>query len=411
VSVYEFRGHWRFRKVVRLASGLRKRVSGTAQINTRRGAEDAERRAIEETLRLDAIATYAPTAAIVRGARPTLAAWFRGRYWTEYVVGEKQNRSGTQHEKLAAFEHHIEPVLGALPLDEIDLGKVNELRAELATKTSERTGEKLSDKTRDNILVVLSSALNYAEEARVIDAAPRIRIKSRKPPDIPRWTFEEYGRMLGGAEAEGGTWLAALLFAGDCGLRIGEILALEHRRDIDLVAGIVRVQRQERRGALGPPKGGAGRDVPMTARLVDVLRSLPKIRTGRVITGEDGGRVTESIARVRLYRACRRAELPDRLWHCARHTFASHAALLGASPYVLQGWLGHASYPMTQRYVSWAATHRWPIPAEVLAAGAEELQPDRRVTAQLGARAPIAPAVPSRGKGVPTPRQALRIAG
>jgi len=41
------------------------------------------------------------------------------------------------------------------------------------------------------------------------------------------------------------------------------------------------------------------------------------------------------------------------------------------------------------RYVHHAETHRRPIPAEVLAAGAAITEPDERVLAMLGARASV----------------------
>lgn len=390
-------GTWRYRKVIKLENGKSVRISGTPQINTKRAAEDAERKAIEDALKLDTIARYAPEASIVRAAAPTLSTWFRGRYWTEHALGEKQNRPGTQEVKLGDFERHVEPMLGATPIDQIDLGAVNRLRAELASKKSERTGKALSAKTQGNILGVLSSALNYAEDAGAIKAAPRIRVKSIKAPEVERWTFDQYARIVGSAIVEGATWHVAVLLAGDCGLRIGEILAADYKH-ADLVAGILQVAQTDYRGKLGPTKGGAPREVPLTPRLVEAIRSLPQIRKGRIVRGEDGEPITESIARNHMHRICRRAGLPEHLWHTGRHTFASHCALLGASPYRLQAWLGHSTFALTMRYVSWASAHRWPVPPEVLAAGAEEVQPDRRITLQLGARPVVAPAAPAESR-------------
>ena len=62
-------------------------------------------------------------------------------------------------------------------------------------------------------------------------------------------------------------------------LRIGEVIALEWP-DLDLVANTITVERQERQGVVGPPKGGKPRTVPMTARLAAHLRGVPRIRTG-----------------------------------------------------------------------------------------------------------------------------------
>lgn len=394
MTAYKDDATWRYRKVIKLPDGGKLRISGTPDINTKRGAEDAERAAIELAIKTATIEQHSP-GATTRHLTPTLTAWFRGdatgddeyagRFWTEYVLGEKDNRSGTRAEKRKVFEQHLEPELGTLRLDEIDLSVVNALRATLRAKVAGRRGGRLlSEKTRANILGVLATALRYAEASATIDRAPVIKVKAVPPPPIECWTFDEYGRLLGASSAEDEPWPTAILLAGDAALRIGEILALEWA-DLDLVANTITVARQERQGVVGPPKGGKPRTVPMTARLATHLRGVPRIRTGRVVV-RAGEAMTQGEAMHALYRTCRRAGLPERLWHRLRHSFATHAALLGVNPIRLQHWLGHSTLNMTLRYIHFAEAHAWPIVDEVLTAGAELLHPDRRVIAQLGSR-------------------------
>jgi len=49
-------------------------------------------------------------------------------------------------------------------------------------------------------------------------------------------------------------------------LRIGEIRALDWKRDVDLVAGTITVNRQTRRGEMTSPKGRTRRTVPWPRR-------------------------------------------------------------------------------------------------------------------------------------------------
>ncbi len=399
---------WRYRKVMHLPSGAKLRISGTPDVNTRRGAEDAERAHIDRVLAEATIEKYAPGALVARSS-PTLTEWFRGaavgeseysgRFWTEYVLGEKDNRAGTRAEKRKVFEQHIEPELGALRLDEIDLSVVNALRATLRAKLADRRrgGGLLSEKTRANILGVLATALRYAEASGTIARAPVIKVKAVPPPPIECWTFDEYGRLLGAMAGEDEPWPTAILLAGEAGLRIGEVLALEWP-DLDLVANTITVARQERQGVVGPPKGGKPRTVPMTARLAAHLRGVPRIHTGRVVV-RAGEAMTQGEAMHALYRTCRRAGLPERLWHRLRHSFATHAALLGVNPIRLQHWLGHSTLNMTLRYIHFAEAHAWPIADEVLLADSELLHPDRRLIAQLGARAVVAWQRPAKETG------------
>src|SRR3569833_3046429 len=37
----------------------------------------------------------------------------------------------------------------------------------------------------------------------------------------------------------------------------------------------------------------------------------------------------------------RRLRLPERGWHVLRHSFGTHAAMLGVNPWQLQTWMGH----------------------------------------------------------------------
>ncbi|MGE3460088.1 MAG: tyrosine-type recombinase/integrase [Kofleriaceae bacterium] len=227
---------------------------------------------------------------------------------------------------------------------------------------------------------------------------PAIKVKAVPPPPIEPWTFEEYGRLLGAAwDVE--PWSTAVLLAGECGLRIGEIIALEWST-LDLVANTITIVQQERQGVLGPPKGGKPRTVPMTARLAAHLRAVPRIRNGRVVAIA-GAAVTEGEAKHALERICRAAGLPARLWHRLRHSYATHAAMLGVGPVRLKNWLGHSTLSMTLRYLAFAEDQSWPIADEILLAGADVLHPDKRVVAQLGAR----PLIESRQPSAKTSRR------
>ncbi len=128
----------------------------------------------------------------------------------------------------------------------------------------------------------------------------------------------------------------------------------------------------------------------MTPHLHDALVALPTIRRGRVLRHQSGDDVTEGLIKGhRIYRICRLAGLPERSWHCLRHSYATHAAQLGVNPWRLQAWLGHSSITQTMQYVHHAETHRRAIPAEVLEVGRGIDDPDERVLAMLGARATV----------------------
>jgi hypothetical protein len=83
-----------------------------------------------------------------------------------------------------------------------------------------RSGEEpkpLSLKTINNVLTVLSKLLAVAEEQRVIEQAPRVRLFAKLPkPPFDFLTFEEAERLSNAAEPE---WRALLLVVLKAGLR------------------------------------------------------------------------------------------------------------------------------------------------------------------------------------------------
>lgn len=78
--------------------------------------------------------------------------------------------------------------------------------------------------------------------------------------------------------------------------------------------------------------------------------------------------------------------LPVRYWHALRHSFGTHAALLGVNPWKLQSWMGHKRIDETMLYVHVAENHHRAVPEVILAAGRSDSDPDRAIVAMLGAR-------------------------
>lgn len=241
-------------------------------------------------------------------------------------------------------------------------------------------------KSVNNILAVLSKVLRYAEEARVIERAPRVKLYKLEAPEKEWWEFEEYARILEAARNEDPMWYAAICLAGEAGLRVGEVRALRWERDIDLVAGTLTVNEQTRKGHTGTPKGRTRRKVPMTETLLDAVKSLSIVRRGYVVRNTDGSPFTDGQTNNLIYRVSRLAGLPERAWHCLRHTYGTHAAMFGVNPWSLMRWMGHKSITTTMKYVHLAGDHMRPLPEEVITAAQGEADPDRRIVLMLSAR-------------------------
>lgn len=330
-----------------------KRFRLRSPVNTKRGAEAFERKRRQELL----------DGSLRRKEVPTFGEWFGGRFWTEWVVGQK-NKPSEAESKQSIYENHLEEAFGKMRLDKIGVAEVAAFRARLLSS------EKLTDKRVNNILAVLSKALHYAVEADLIDHVPRIGLLKVERPEIVTWELAEYARLLLAAAEEGPLWYAAVCLCGEAGLRIGEVRALRWREDVDLLARTVTVNQQMRHGVIGTPKGRTRRVVPMTTTLEEALKKLEVVRTGFVLRNLDGSPLSDGQTTHAIYRVCDRAGLkaeayPNRSWHVLRHSFGTHAALFGVNPWRLQTWMGHKRIDETMRYVHVAEAHARECPKEI----------------------------------------------
>jgi integrase len=309
---------------------------------------------------------------------PTFAEWFNGRFWIEWVIA-RRNKPSEVEAKKSIFKVHLEGEFGSVPLDMIDVPAISRFRARLITAGK-------SDKRINNILAVLSKALNYAEQARVIARAPYVGLLKVERPEIVAWSLEDYARLLATAKALDPTWYAANCLAGEAGLRVGEIRALDWQRDVDMIAKTLTVNKQIRCGHMTTPKGRTRRTIPMTERLYEALKALDGAQTGFVIRNQDGVGMSDNETKYHCYRLCRAAGLPERGWHILRHAFGTHAAMFGVNPWKLMVWMGHKRIDETMLYVSFAEAHLRPLPEAILSAQRAHDDPDKRVIAMLAAR-------------------------
>ena len=126
--------------------------------------------------------------------------------------------------------------------------------------------------------------------------------------------------------------------------------------------------------------------MPMTTTLLAALKGMSVVRRGYVVRNPDGSSLRDGQTTHTILRVCRTAGLPERAWHCLRHTYGTHAAMFGVNPWKLMAWMGHRSISTTLKYVHLAGDHMRPLPRTVLEAGRGEPDPDRRVVRMLGAR-------------------------
>jgi integrase len=223
------------------ADGRSERVRRRSPVQTRRGAEDFERRLRQEMLNPRPQGKEAP-----------LFRVFAEEFFSGYVVAN--NKHAERLSKRSILNHHLLPAFGGLRLSAIGLREV-----ELYKARKLRDG--LAPKSINNHLTVLRRLLAVAAEWGQLGSVPAIKWLKAPAPEFDFLEFEEADRLVSGADP--GMWRTMVLLALRTGLRQGELLALRWE-DVDLVAGRLVVRRNLAKGVVGTPKSGRAREVPLS---------------------------------------------------------------------------------------------------------------------------------------------------
>lgn len=279
-----------------------------------------------------------------------------------YVV--KARRGGRKPSTLEKVESvsrvHLEPFFGERALGSIASPDVLDLVSTLE-------GKGLAPKTIRDTIGTLSGLFNFAK-------APQRRWAAENPcaglelPAAPEatevhfLTLEEVDAAV--ANAPDGIYQeidrALILTAAMTGLRKGELVALRWR-DVDWVAGRIRVRQNYVRGQFGTPKSKRStRSVPLADEVGGALERLFKRSRFQgdddlvfTLTGDPQPKA--NITR-RFRKALKAAGLDDsHRFHDLRHTFGTRMAATGEVPMrTLQEWMGHRDLATTQVYADYA---------------------------------------------------------
>jgi integrase len=242
---------------------------------------------------------------------------------------------------------HLIPALGELPLRGVGREPIQAmLNAKLASG--------LAWETVHHLQCALSKILGTAVEWGYIEANP-VRMTR-----LPRRRRMHSKVVLGAAELrllvarlpEPSRSLVLLLML--TGLRIGELLALRWR-NVDLAAGLVRVEETVYDGHFDEPKSRHSmRLIPLGPLAVAVLSE--KRRPGMVdssslvFSSHKGGTLDRrTLLSRQLKPAAKAAGLGNVTWHLLRHSNATLHDSLGTPLGTVQALLGHSSSEITRQ--------------------------------------------------------------
>ena len=285
-----------------------------------------------------------PVAPVRRPAMPTFAAYSADWLATRALRGR------SRREYRSVIAGHLAPAFGALRLTEITPQLVREWHHSYGQRTPS---------TRAKAYRVLHAIMATAIEDEKIAANPcRIR-RGGSDTRARRIEIASEVEIDAIADAIRPEWRLMVLLAAYCSLRFGELAELR-RSDVDLDAGLLRIDRAVTRGDDGlesdTPKSPAGkRSVHVPADLVaDLAKHLlayaQPAADGLLFTSHSGSQLYQSC----MYRDWDRARIaagrPDLRFHDLRHTGGTMAAEVGATTKQLMRRLGHANPAMAMLY-------------------------------------------------------------
>ena len=340
---------WAGPKQVQRTIGL-KRPSGSREGLTRAQAERELRRLID-----------AEALVISSGARSSVPE--AGERYLEHLRGLGRKRS-TLEDYESTLRVHLAPFFGTKPLQRI---APEDIEGFMAAKASEGR----APKSVLNYLGLLHSIFAFGQKRRWCEHNP-CKLVDKPRPD----TGDAEIRFLDQGELEAllqgvpdgdlaSTDRTLYLTAAMTGLRQAELRALRWR-DIDWLAGRVRVRRTYVREEYGTPKSKrSSRSVPLADR---VARELER-HHGRSAYGADEdlvfghphtGKPLERSRLLKRYKAALRAAgVREVRFHDLRHTFGTRMAAAGVPLRTLQEWMGHRDFKTTLIYADYQ-----PSPAE-----------------------------------------------
>ena len=299
-------------------------------------AEEAKRRAALIIARVKAGEDPVPEPLAAKLAQGPRVADLAARYLEEHV--SVRCKPKTARTSRSVVERHIVPTLGGLSLAAVEPRHVLDLHHGLSDRPA------MANMT----VAVLSHMYKLAEGwGMVADGVNPCGSVARYPAKrrerfLTDAEFEKLGRVLDGAEVEGGASagaVAAIRLLMLTGCRKNEILTLQWK-DVDLEAGEL---------ALADAKTGP-RAVPLPPSAARLLAALSR-KPGNpwVIPGhKPGTHMTDIDGAWQTLRE--RAGLKGVRLHDLRHSYASRALALGESLPMIGKLLGHSQVETTARY-------------------------------------------------------------
>ena len=291
---------------------------------------------------------------LLRGCTMTVKELF-----TVWLARNSQLKPTSRERYRALIEQHIQPELGLHRVCDLTEDILNAF-VEKKLKFGRLDGKGgLSAKTVNDICVLVKSALKLARRKFQYAGAEEFRapLTKQKPMEV---LCEWESRRISAAVLRAPTPSnAAFLLCLETGIRLGEVCALRWS-DVDFTNGLLHIRRTAYRINYGgrtelviqtPKTDNSQRTIPLTAKMLSVLRSFRAGENDYLFTGSDKHMEPRTM-QYRFQKFLKELGISHRNFHILRHSFATRCIDCGMDIKSLSEILGHANVQVTlQMYV------------------------------------------------------------
>ena len=270
-------------------------------------------------------------------------------YANRWLEGRAQLRASIAAKYRGLLDRHILPSLGATAIANITPSSVRSWHASLHRR---------HPSTAAGAYRLLSTILKTAVDDDLIPRSP-CRVKGASAEHAEERPTASPEEVTAAADAVPIAYRLTVLLAAWCQLRRSEVLALQ-RRDVDLNAGVLEIQRawvhlEGGGSSMGPPKTEAGRrTVAIPANIQPDLAAHLSLIGTEPTSWLFPGEANQPISPRTLDRAWKTARAaihrPDLRFHDLRHSGLTWSAATGASVAEIMKRGGHSSPVAALRY-------------------------------------------------------------
>lgn len=264
-------------------------------------------------------------------------------------------RKMVKHSTFCAYmlilKTHLLPVFG-------DTTNITE--AEVQQFALDKLNSGLSRKSVHDILSVLKAIAKYGAR-RSIFSMPSWNIEYPTETTVrrlPVLSLQDHRRLLVELSANPTTQNIGIMIALCCGLRIGEVCALQwsnvdlQRRVITVASTVSRIYNcdtmQTEHCTSSPKTKSSNREIPISPILLNALRVVKQQQSGGDFVVGDGSRSKEPRTyRQTFSRLLRRLNIPQIVFHGLRHTFATRCIESQCDYKTVSVILGHSNVATT----------------------------------------------------------------